>query len=97
MIRTTDITSFTEYRKRLKEHHSMVKETGRPLYVTNKGETEAVVLSPDAFNELLDLAEMPQVLALMEKSLSDIEAGRVIDAKEALLQIAEKHNLKLES
>ncbi len=96
MIRTTDITSFTEYRKRLKEHHSMVKETGRPLYVTNKGETEAVVLSPDAFNELLDLAEMPQVLALMEKSLSDIEAGRVIDAKEALRQIAEKHNLKLE-
>ena len=96
MIRSTDITSFTEYRKRLKEHHSMVKETGRPLYVTNKGETEAVVLSPEAFDELLELAELPKLLAMIAQSEQDLAEGKGVDAKDFLRKIAEKQGLDLD-
>ena len=94
MIRTTDITSFTEYRKRLKEHHSMVKETGRPLYVTNKGETEAVVLSPDAFNELLDLAELAKLAEMAAQSEAELNAESVVEAKESYRRLVEKNKLQ---
>jgi PHD/YefM family antitoxin component YafN of YafNO toxin-antitoxin module len=94
MIRTTDITSFTEYRKRLKEHHSMVKETGRPLYVTNKGETEAVVLSPDAFNELLDLAELAKLAEMAAQSEAELNAESGVEAKESYRRLVEKNKLQ---
>jgi PHD/YefM family antitoxin component YafN of YafNO toxin-antitoxin module len=97
MIRTTDITSFTEYRRRLREHHDQVRETGRPLYVTNKGEAEAVVLSPEAFNELADRAELPEILAMIARSEADLIAGRVGDAREELHHLADRNELKLDS
>lgn len=96
MIRTTDITNFTEYRQHLRKHHVQLKETGRPLYITNNGEPEAVVLSPDLYNELADRAELPEILDMIARSEADIEAGRVVDAREAIHAIAEKHGLKLD-
>ena len=96
MIRTTDITNFTEYRQHLREHHVQINETGRPLYVTNNGEPEAVVLSPDLYNELADQAELPEILAMIAKGEADIEAGRFVDAREAHRQIAEKHGLSID-
>jgi prevent-host-death family protein len=66
MIRTTDITSFTDFRSRLRDHLDQRKATGRPLFVTTNGETEAVVLSPSAFDELMDQADLARSLALLD-------------------------------
>ena len=96
MIRTTDITNFTEYRQHLREHHVQIKETGRPLYITNNGEPEAVVLSPELYNELADQAELPDILAMIARGEADIKAGRFVDAREAHRQIAEKHGLSID-
>ena len=96
MARSTDITNFTEHRKHLRDHLTLVRETGRPLYITTNGETDAVVLSPEAYDELADKAELVESLAMIDRSLDDIRAGRTRPAKPALKKIAEELGLKLD-
>lgn len=95
MIRTSDITSFTDHRQNLREHLNRVKETGRPLYITTNGETEAVVLSAKAFDEMAERVEFAETLDMLRRSEEDINAGRTMDALEAIRQIARKHGVKL--
>lgn len=88
MTRTSDITSFSDLRRNLREHLKKAKETGRPLFVTTNGQTDAVVLSPDPFDALAARAELADSLAMLDASQRDIEAGRTEDANGALNRIA---------
>ena len=96
MTRTSDITSFTDFRTHLRDRLNQSKATGRPLFITTNGETEAVVLSPSAFDQLMEQAELAKSLATLDRSMEDIKAGRTRPAKTALRQIAEELNLKLQ-
>ncbi len=95
MARSTDITSFTEHRQHLREHFRKVRETGRPLYITTNGRTDAVVLSPEAYDVLADRAELAESLATLERSMEDMSAGRTQPAKQALERLADELGLKL--
>lgn len=95
MIRSTDITNRSDYRERLREHHAHVKDTGRPLFVTEKGEPDVVVMSTQAYDEFADLADLQGILADIERSETEYAAGRGIDALQAMKDIAAKHNLDL--
>ncbi len=96
MARSTDITSFTEHRKNLRDHLRQVRETGRPLFITTNGETNAVVLSPEAYDALADKAELAESLAMIDRSMEDIRTGRTQPAKPALEKIADELGLKLD-
>ncbi len=96
MTRSTDITSFTEHRKYLRDHLKQVRETGRPLYITTNGETDAVVLSPEAYDTLADKAELTESLAMIDRSVEDIAEGRTQAAKLALKKIADDLGLSLD-
>jgi PHD/YefM family antitoxin component YafN of YafNO toxin-antitoxin module len=96
MTRSSDITSFTDFRSRLRDHLKRRKTTGRPLFVTTNGQTEAVVLSPSAFDELMDQAELTRSLELLDRSMDDIKHGRTRPAKAALRQVANELRLKLD-
>ncbi len=96
MARSTDITSFTEHRRHLRDHLRQVRETGRALFVTTNGETDAVVLSPEAYDELADKAELAESLAVIDRSMEDIRNGRTQPAKSALEKIADELGLKLD-
>ena len=96
MARSTDITSFTEHRKHLRDHLKQVRETGRPLYITTNGETDAVVLSPEAYDTLADKAELTESLAMIDRSMEDIAEGRTQAAKLALKKIADDLGLSLD-
>ena len=96
MTRSTDITSFTDFRKRLRIHLDECKTTKRPLFVTTNGETEAVVLSPAAFDALLDQADLAHTRALIDRGIEDVKAGRTRPAKAAIHKIAKDLGLKLD-
>ncbi len=96
MARSTDITSFTDHRRHLRDHLRQVQETGRPLYVTTNGETNAVVLSPQAYDALADKAELAESLAMLDRSMEDIRADRTRLAKPALKKIADELGLNLD-
>jgi len=95
MTRSTDITSFTDFRARLRDHLDQRKTTGRPLFITTNGETEAVVLSPATYDELMDQVELSKSLEMLDRSEADISAGRIMPAKAALRKIADELNLDL--
>jgi len=96
MARSTDITSFTDYRRHLRDHFRQVQETGRPLFVTTNGEANAVVLSPQAYDALADKAELAESLVMLDHSMEDIREGRTHPAKPALKKIADELGLKLD-
>ena len=96
MARSTDITSFTEHRRHLRHHFQQVRETGRPLFITTNGETDAVVLSPEAYDALAEKAELAESLGMLDRSMEDIAEGRSQVAKPALRRIADELGLSLE-
>ena len=96
MARSTDITSFTEHRKHLRDHLNQVRETGRPLYITTNGEADAVVLSPEAYDTLADKAELVESLAMIDRSMEDVAESRTEAAKPALRRIADELGLSLD-
>ena len=96
MTRSGDTTSLTDFRSRLRDHLDQSKATGRPLFITADGETEAVVLPPAAFDALMEEAELARSLATLDRSAEDVKAGRTRPAKVALRQIADELNIKLD-
>ena len=96
MARSTDITSFTEHRRNLRDHFRQVRETGRPLFITTNGETNAVVLSPEAYDALADKAELAESLAMIDRSMEDIRTGRTQSAKPTLKRIADELGRELD-
>ena len=96
MTRSTDITSFTEHRKHLRDHMQQVRKTGRPLYITTNGQTDAVLLSPAAYDSLAEKAELADSLATLEHGMAEARAGRGIAFKDALLKVASDLGLQIE-
>ena len=96
MARSTDITSFTEHRKNLRRHLQQVRESGRPLFITTNGQTDAVVLSPEAYDTLADKAELSESLAIIDRSMEDVAEGRTQPVKAALRKIADDLGLQLD-
>ena len=96
MARTTDITNVTQHRRNLRDHLKRVRETGRPLFITTNGETDAVVLSPEAYDTMADKAELAESLAMLDRSMDDIAEGRTQSAKSALKNIADELGVVLD-
>jgi len=98
MIRHDDDPSMPtrEYAARASECNAEIRRTGRPLFLTSDGRTEAVVLGPDAYEELLDQSRLPEILAASERSRADHDAGRGTEAIEGIRRIAERHGVELD-
>ena len=94
-----EITSVAEHRDHLAEHLRRVNETGQPLVIAADaagGTPEAVLLSPSAYDKLLDEAELAASLAALDRGMEDIKAGRTRPAKQAIEEIAARHGVKLD-
>ncbi len=96
MNRTTDITSFTELRQHLRNRLNQVRSTGRPLFVTTNGETDAVVLSAVAYDDLVEKAELAESLAMIDRSMEEVRGGKGRPLKEAVREVAEGLGLNLD-
>ena len=90
------ITSLAEHRAHLKDHLRQVNATGRPMFITANGETQAVVLSPTAYDKLADEAESARSLNMLDQSLADIKRARTQVAKDAIDAISAEFGLTLE-
>jgi prevent-host-death family protein len=88
MVRSTDITSVTEFRQGLREHLDRVKQTNRPLYITTNGETEGVLLSPERYDDMVEKLERAELTEQIRRGIEDVRAGRTMEYKEAFRQIA---------
>ncbi len=95
MNRSTDVTSFTAHRRNLRDHLNQIRATARPLFVTTNGETDAVVLSPEAFDELAEKVELAESLMMLDRGMEEVAEGKVRPLGEAVRKIAADLDLKL--
>jgi PHD/YefM family antitoxin component YafN of YafNO toxin-antitoxin module len=95
MASSSDTISLSDFHSRLRDHLAHSKATGRPLFGTSNGQTDAVVLSPATFDQLMGQAELAKSLATLDRSAEDVKAGRTRPAKTGLRQIADELNLTL--
>ncbi|MEM0983902.1 MAG: hypothetical protein AAGI17_08125 [Planctomycetota bacterium] len=70
-------TSFDDYAKRLREHHERLRASGEPLFVGGDGEDEgeSVVMSREAYEDLYELIDLPEILDAIKRSEAEIDAG----------------------
>lgn len=73
-----------------------IQETGKPIIVTDHGEPAGVLLSQDAYSKLLEEAQYLREAEMLRKSGEDVAAGRVVEARQGVLDLAKKHGIDLE-
>ena len=96
MTYSDDITSTTDYRSRQAEVHERLRQTKRPMFITNRGKPEAVLLSPEAYDELVDQAQLPEILASIKQAEREIADGKGVGAIESLRSIADRLGVTLD-
>jgi len=79
-----DIRPVTEFRAKTAELIDQVRETGRPVVLTERGKSAAVLLSVAAYEQLLEELDLLRDIRLAE---AQIERGEVVPHREAIRQI----------
>lgn len=82
-----DIKSLSEFRANATKFIRKVHETKRPLVLTQKGKSSAVLLDVGEYEALLDKLELLQDIALAEKQVLD---GKGYAHKTAQQKVMEK-------
>ena len=81
-----DIQPVTDFRANAAAMLDQVKETGRPIVLTQRGRSAAVVLDIRSYQALLDaLDELQGIL----RGIREADAGTVVEHDEARQQILE--------
>ena len=70
----------SEFKARAAEWLKTLATNDAPVVVTQNGRPAAVVLSPKAYD---DLMERSRLAAVVESGLADLQAGRVVDGASA--------------
>lgn len=83
MHQARDIYSLTDFRQNAKEHLERLRSTGRPEILTVNGKAEAVVMTPEAYDRLVEMAT-GDLRARIETGLAQARSGQLIDGEAAL-------------
>ncbi len=65
--------------------------------VTNHGQVDGYILSPENFDRLVEAEELLKNLSTLDESISDIQAGRTFPIRKAIKDVAHEIGLELES
>jgi PHD/YefM family antitoxin component YafN of YafNO toxin-antitoxin module len=95
MLDLKHILPVTDFNRNTKEHIQWLKETGKPEVLTVNGQAEIVVQSAEAYQKLLEAAELSQILAGIRRGLDQVKRGEGRPMREFLEKLAEKHGVSL--
>lgn len=80
----TDIRPVSEFRANAAELIDQVRESGRPLILTQRGHSAAVVLDVAAFEQLLEEIELLRDVRTSEKQIAK---GKAVSNREAKAEL----------
>ena len=70
--------SYSTIRNNLKNYCDKATENNETVIVTRKDEKNVVILSIEAYNELVRYAENAKYLAILDKSFKQLEEGNIV-------------------
>lgn len=83
MHNTQDTYSLTDFKQNAQRHLRRLRSTGLPEVLTINGRAEAVVMTPQAYDRLVDLA-LRDVRAKISVGLKQADDGNLLDGDQAL-------------
>lgn len=83
MHHAQDTYSLTDFKQNAQEHLDRLRQTGRPEILTVNGKAQAVVMTPEAYDRLVDAA-FREARAKIAVGLSQAREGQLIDGDKAL-------------
>lgn len=83
---TEDVRPVTDFRNHAAEILAQVKTTKRPVVITQKGKTAAVLLDAENYERQQDLLELLQKIA---KGIKAAEEGRMIPHEQVMREVEE--------
>lgn len=81
-----DITPLSEFRANATALIQKIRETKRPLIITQRGKGSAVILDISEYEALLSKLELLQEIAIAEKQVNEGKVSEHEDAKEKVLE-----------
>jgi PHD/YefM family antitoxin component YafN of YafNO toxin-antitoxin module len=94
MIDVNNIRSLSDFQRNTKEHIKRLKKTGKAEVLTINGQAALVVQSAEAYQKLLDAADLADSVRILQARLEAAERGeRGIPAERALSEIRTKLGL----
>ncbi len=79
-----DIVPVSEFKAQAADWLKRIADTEQPVVITQNGKAAGVLLSPRAFDQLVERARF---VAAVEEGLADVKAGRVTDHEEVVKQV----------
>ncbi len=95
MIRAQDIGSLTDFRQHAAERLDELAKTGGVRVLTVNGQARGVVMSPQVYDQLAAEAWQDEVTRKIREGMAEIEAGKGIDAHQAMRELADEFGIKL--
>jgi prevent-host-death family protein len=89
-----DIQSLSHFKRNTAQVMKQMKASGNPVVLTVNGRAEAVVQDAAAYQRLMALAEQAEMREFLREAKADIEAGRMVDAKDFLQALGKKKKAK---
>lgn len=84
-----DIKPLSEFRANAAKFVKQVKETKRPIILTQHGKSAAVLLDVAAYQALVEKLELLQEIQIAEKQISE---GKYLTSEQVKERIAERYN-----
>lgn len=95
MVDLKNIRPVSDFNRNTKAHIQRLKRTGRAEVLTVNGHAELVVQSADAYQKLLERAELADTLAGLQRSLEQADRGELRSASAFFNEVASKFGIKL--
>ncbi len=83
-LKLTDITPVSEFRSRAAELIEQVRASGRPLVLTQRGHSAAVVLDVAEYERMVEQIEL---LSDVHTAMQQIEAGQGVSNRDAKAEL----------
>ena len=90
---TKDIQSLTTFRRRSGDFMKQLKKTKRPVMLTIRGKTQAVIQDVEAYQGLLDIVAKADAREGIRQGLEQSKRGLGQDAEEFFAEFRAKHGI----
>lgn len=93
MIRPTNVSPITDFKRNTPDFVKRLKASGLPEVLTIEGRGELVVQDAAAYQRLLEVVERAEAMAGIRRGLADVEAGRHVSLAEFEVAMRAKHSI----
>ena len=95
MVDLNHILPVTDFNRNTKKHIRWLKKTGKPEVLTVNGQAEIVVQSADAYQKLIEAAELSETVAGIRRGMEQAKRGEGRPMREFLQEFAAKQGVSL--